>query len=236
MEKKLPVSKTIQNKVYDCTLSFNEFVKYGLDDKIPISCIIESDRKIVEKFGIDKCKKLDWELINTRIYNNNLNFRNVLMSIDSRTDDINLALYELVKDQIRPSDYSLKMKEIYSDRLFELSQIESHETYDFRDSFIHDLKYRFNVGEVGLREIISNWSLFKNKDLSYCLLNDGANKNHITDVMVKEFMSNYKSLASLIIKHNNIYSFISRISILNSEEERHEFIKQFTDDFLSFYK
>ena len=230
--KRLPVPKTIRNKVYDCALSFNEFVKYELDDKIPISCIIESDRKIVEKFGIDKCKKLDWELINTRIYNNNLNFRNVLMSIDSRTDDINLALYELVKDQIRPNDYSLKMKEIYSDRLFELSQIESHGTYDSY-SFIHDLKHRFNEGEVGLREIISNWSLFKNKDLSYCLLNGDANKNHITDAMVKEFMSNYKSLVSLIIKHNNIYSFISRISTLNSDEERQEFIKQFTDDILN---
>lgn len=58
--KRLPVPKTIRNKVYDCALSFNEFVKYELDDKIPISCIIESDRKIVEKFGIDKCKKLDY--------------------------------------------------------------------------------------------------------------------------------------------------------------------------------
>ena len=62
--KRLKVPKHILNKVYNCTLSFNEFIEYQLDDKIPISCIIESDRIIVEKFGIDRCKELDWELIN----------------------------------------------------------------------------------------------------------------------------------------------------------------------------
>ena len=61
-----------------------------------MSC--ESDRKIVEKFGIDKCIELDWELINERIYDNNISFRDILMSIDSQTEDINSALYELVKD------------------------------------------------------------------------------------------------------------------------------------------
>ena len=34
----------------------------------PTSCIIDADRQIVEKFGIDKCKELDWELINKQVY------------------------------------------------------------------------------------------------------------------------------------------------------------------------
>ena len=128
--KRLKVPKYILDKVYNCTLSFNEFIEYQLDDKIPTSCIIESDRKIVEKFGIDKCKDLDWGLINKRIYDNNISFRDILMSIDSQTEVINHALYELVKNKIKPSDYSPKMAEIYSDRLFEIPIIENYETYD----------------------------------------------------------------------------------------------------------
>lgn len=224
--KRLKVPKHILNKVYNCTLSFNEFIEYQLDDKIPTSCIIESDRRIVEKFGIDRCKELDWELINKRVYYNSyINFRNVLMSIDSQVQDINSTLYELVKDEIKPVDYTPKMREVYSDRLFDVSQNN--------DENLRYIINDFNEGKIGLKEIIYNWDLFKNKDLSYCLLNDNANKNHITDNMLKEFMSSYGNLASLIIENNDIYSFINTISSLSSEEEKHNYLKQFTDEVLS---
>ena len=224
--KRLKVPRYILNKVYHCTLLFNEFIEFQLDDKIPTSCIIESDRRIVEKFGIDRCKELDWELINKQFYyNKDLNFREILMSIDSQTTDINLALYELVKDQIKPIDYSSRMKEIYLDRLFDVSQNN--------DENLRYIINAFNRGEVGLKEIIYNWELFKDKDLSYCLLKDTANENHITDTMLKEFMFNYGDLASLIVENNDIYTFIVDISILNSGEEKHDFVKRFTDDILS---
>ena len=223
--KRLKVPKLILNKVYNCTLSFNEYIEYQLDDKIPTSCIIESDRKIVEKFGIDKCKELDWELLNKRVhYNKNINFRDVLMSIDSQTQDINSVLYELVKDEIRPIDYTPKMREVYSDRLFDESQNN--------DENLGYILNNFNKGKIGLKEIIYNWDLFKNKDLSYCLLNDNENKSNITDNILKEFMSSYGKLASLIIENNDIYIFISDISSLKSEEEKKNFVKQFTDDIL----
>ena len=227
--KRLKVPKHILNKVYNCTLFFNEFIEYQLDDKIPTSCIIESDRRILEKFGIDRCKKLDWELINKRIYNNDINFRDILMSIDSQTDDINLALYELVKDQIKPSDYSPKMAKLYQDRLFEID----YEKYDYSESRTRVLKSNFNDGEVNLKEIISNWDLFKDKDLSYCLLNDENNTNHITDGDLKRFMSDYGNLAPLIIENNDIYVFINNLSNLSSDEEKSNYLKQFTDDILS---
>lgn len=223
--KRLKVPSDILNKVYNCTLSFNEFFEYQLDDKIPISCIIESDRRIVEKFGIDRCKKLDLELIKKLYYNSNINFRNVLMSIDSQVQDINSTLYELAKDKISPIDYTPKMREVYSDRLFDVSQNN--------DENLRYIINDFNEGLIGLKKIIYNWDLFKNKDLSYCLLNDDANKNHITDNMVKEFMSSYGNLASLIIENNDIYSFIATISSLSSDEEKHNYLKQFTDDILS---
>lgn len=228
--KRLKVPKHILNKVYNCTLSFDEFIEYQLNDKIPTSCLVESDRKIVEKFGIDKCIELDWELINERIYDNNISFRDILMSIDSQTEDINSALYELVKDRLKPSNYSTKMSEIYSDRLFEIPQVENYDTYDDRESA---LKRRFNYGAVSLKEIIGNWELFKDKDLSFCLLNDNDNKNSITDNLLKEFMNNYGILAPLIIENNDIYNFINTISSIPSEKEKHNYLKQITDDILS---
>ena len=223
--KRLKVPKSILNKVYNCTLSFNEFIEYQLDDKIPISCIIESDRRIVEKFGIDKCKELDWELINKSIYYNDINFRNILMSIDSQTDDINLALYELVKDRIKPSDYSPQMKKVYTDRLFDLSANNNEISYREMSDF--------NEGEISLLGIVYNWNLYKDKDLSYCLLNDEKNTEHITDEELKQFMSDYGVLVPLIIENNDIYAFINKLSNLSSDEEKSNYLKQITDDILS---
>lgn len=99
--KRLKVPKNILSRVYNCTLSFSEFVEYGLDDKIPITCLNESDRQIVEKFGIEKAKTLDWELLSKRVYYNNINFRELLMNIDISVEDLNTSLYELAKDQTK---------------------------------------------------------------------------------------------------------------------------------------
>ena len=224
--KRLKVPKDILNKVYNCYLSFNEFIEYQLEDKIPISCIKESDRRIVSKFGIDKCRELDWELINKSLYyNNNINFRDILMSIDSKTEDINNTLYELVKNQIRSRDYTSKMREVYANRLFDISQIS--------DTNTRRIMNEFNDGKTTLKEMVSNWNLFKNKDLDFCLLNDNENQNHITSTMLKEFMSNYGNLVSLIIENNDIYTFINNIFSFNSKEEEKIYIKKFTDDILN---
>ena len=230
--KRLPVPRNILINVYNCTLPFKEFIEYQLEDKIPISCIIESDRKIVEIFGIDKCKELDWELINKRIYDTDVNVRDVLMSIDPQTDDINSLLYELIKDKIRPSFYSSRMAEIYSSRLFDNSPA-NYENYDYNEGKTRRLKGDFNDGKLSLEEIVYNWELFQNKDLSYCLLKDEKNTNHITDEELKAFMSSYGVLAPLIVENNDIYSFINNYASLTSEEERKDYIKQFTDDILS---
>ena len=222
--KRLKVPKHILNEVYNCTLYFNEFIEYQLDDKIPTSCIIESDRKIVEKFGIEKCKGLDWELINKRIFDNNISVRNILMSIDSQAEDINHALYELVKDQIRPSDYSPRMSEIYSDRLFEITQDD--------DDNLKYAKRRFNYGKVSLDDLVYNWDLYKDKDLSYCLKNDKHNEFNVTDQQVKDFMDKFGNISRLIIANTDIYQFIHEINSSKSTQEKQEYIKQITDSIL----
>ena len=223
-------NKGIRHKIMEHTLTFDEFIEYQLEDKIPIICLRESDRLIVERFGIERSKQLDWELINTKFDISNYNghvidVREVLLSINPETDDINKVLYELVKDQINPCDYSSKMKEVYPDRLFENPD--------------NSKKDNFNRGKVGLGSIVRNWNLYKNKDLSYCLLKDTDNEHNITDKELKEFMSKYGKLAFLIINHSELFNdkyistFIKDFFALPSKEEKKKYIKDFTDDLLS---
>lgn len=221
--KKLKIPKDILNKVYSCTLSFNEFIEYDLEDKIPISCITYNDRKVVEKFGIDKCKKLDWELLSSVNGSYNIS-KDILMSFDAQTENINANLYELVKNQIRPVDYSSQMKRIYSNRLFDITQE--------MDEDLKQIANDFNNGKTDITNIVKNWDLFKNKDLDFCLLNDRKNKNHITDNVLKEFMNDYGNLATLIMNNEDIYSFINNISKLTAEE-KNKYMKTFTDKLLN---
>lgn len=225
--KRLQVPKAVLYDVYHNTLTFNDFITYDLVDKIPISCIIKSDRRIVERFGIEKSKDLDWELINKRIfYNPGLTIRETLMTINENTQDINTALYELVKDQIEPNDYSSKMKERYQDRLFDINQEQ--------DTATKAIKNDFNHGTLTLKDFVKNWDLFKGKDLSYCLLHDRINTNHIKNSELKQFMNDYKDLSQILIRHNkNIYTFINGINNMTTDEEKKEYIKQTTDEILN---
>ena len=222
--KRLKVPKDILNKVYNCNLTFREYVEYGLDSKVPTSCIIYSDRQIVEKFGVEKSKMLDWELLNKSVYYSDINFRELLMSIEATAENLNSKLYELVKDSIKPMDYSTLMKEVYSDRLFELSE-------DNNEEFWYEMR-KFNEGKISLQELVHNWNLYKEKDLSYCLLNDKSNINGITDSDLKQFMVSYGTLAQLI-SNNDIYTFINGIVTSASNEEKKEYVKHFTDNILS---
>lgn len=233
--KRLKVPRQILFSVYDCNVTFSEFIEYHLDDKIPISCLGEPYRSIVQKFGIEKCKELDWELIDDYKFDDD--FLNILLSIDPTISDVNQTLYELVKDKICPAEYSSKMKKVYSDRLFEITPSKENEATDVADSehFIQSLKEKFNYGGLSLYDIIRDWELFKNKDLSYCLLKDRNNTNHITNEQLKSFMSTYGSLANIIVSYsnNNIFDVIRIISTLSTDEEIHNYITQITDDILS---
>lgn len=211
--KRLDLPKEILSKVYDCSLTFNEYISYNLDDKIPITCISFNDRRIIEKFGLEKAKNLDWELLENDVSNH---FRVMLMDLDSKINDINQSLYELVKDKIKPINYSPKMKEVYKDRLFQEEELTP------------EMK-KFNEGTLSLNEIIENWNLYKDKDLSYCLLN----KKEITKNNLKTFMGNFGNVLPLIFKVTNNYDFINEIMSLNSLEEQNEKIKIYTDKLLN---
>ena len=218
--KRLKVPRDILEKVYNCYLSFEEYIRYGLEDKVPISCVDKKDRIVVERFGVEKCKQIDWELINKFFYyTGNISFRDLLMTIDPNVEDINKVLYHLAKDIIKPCDYPPAMVQMFSDRIAGIT--------DSDNDFTRELKERFNNGKLSLKEIVHYWDLFKDKDTSFCLLSDFDNINSITNEELKSFMSKYGSLSQLIVKYNNVYNLIPSMRNLN-DEEKDEVIKQFT--------
>ena len=213
--RKLNVPSEILEKIYTNNISFEEFIKYDLIDKIPLSCIRSKDFKIVEKFGLEKAKTLDWELINKYPI-----CLDLLKTLTKDEKDINYILYEKIKDKIPPTAYSSKMKNIYKDRLF----------IDLTDQ--KDGKLKFNNGTLSLKDIIANWELYKDKDLTYCLIHDKNNTHHITNDQVKAFMNNYKTLINLTKDSTNIYEFIDKTMNSQTEEEKKKYLQALADNLL----
>ncbi|MCI6627466.1 MAG: hypothetical protein MSH29_04150, partial [Tenericutes bacterium] len=198
--KKLPVSDDIIELVYTNTLPLNDFLYYKLYDKIPTSCLNSLGQQVVEKFGLEKVKQLDIELLDSLTWSRNV--EELLLNIDSSAIDINEKLYDLVKDKIPPDSYSTRMKQIYKDRLFDSHEIDG---VDYRSSNVMRL---FNRGEISLQELVSNWDLFKDKNLDYCLKSDRKNSSGVTSDVLKHFMDTYGTIVQSMDKVN-IYEFIS---------------------------
>lgn len=88
------------------------------------------------------------------------------------------------------------MKKVYQDWLFELSNRDNEKNnYDM---------IKFNEGDLSLLEIVHYWDLYKEKDLSYCLLNDKSNINGITEKDLKQLMTRYGTLVNLISPNMDI--------------------------------
>ena len=111
-KKALPVPNHIKGDVYDCKLSFIDFINYALEDKVPISCLHVSDRQIVQRFGIEKCKKLDWSILSTQTYGKG-DIKVILLGLSPETEDLNDALYKALNHKLPPQNYSEGMKKKY---------------------------------------------------------------------------------------------------------------------------
>ena len=81
--KRLKVPRNILNNIFNTNLSFKDFIDYQLEDKIPISCLRKEDRKIVEHFGLEKAKTIDWKFIDRHFYYLDESIRDILLTINS---------------------------------------------------------------------------------------------------------------------------------------------------------
>ena len=215
--KKLEIPEKIVNKVYNSNLSFQDYIEYKLEDKVPITCLNEMHRIIVEKFGIHQSKKIDWELIDLKGFE----LSETIEDIDENSENINEELYKFVRTDMRPKDYTKMMKKTFSNYVLEDQEVSEN------------IQNEFNNGYLKINDIVAIWDHVKDKDLSLCLKNDYYNKDNVTEEEVKKFMKEYSGLLSLLDDPTEIYSLITTIyRNKETKEVRKIYIKKIVDKIL----
>lgn len=215
--KKLDMPEGIVNKVYNCKLTFQEYIEYNLEDKVPISCLNEIHRMVVEKVGVEKSKNLDWELINLKGFE----LTGTIKDLDVNCEDINNELYKFVRTDMRPKDYTKMMREKFSTFVLDSDEVDN------------TLKSEFNSGYLKINDMVSIWEYVKDKNLTLNLKNDYYNKDNVTEEELKRFMKEYSGLLTLIDEPSEIYSLI--VNAYRSEkpiDERNSYIKRIVDKIL----
>ena len=215
--KKLEMPERIVNKVYNNTLTYQEFAEYNLEDKVPTSCLIELHRKVVDKFGLEKAKEIDWELIDLK----GLELSDTLEDMDANAESINDELYKLVITDMKPKDYTEMMKKKYSASVLTDSDVSESVQNDF------------NSGYLKINEIVKIWDKVKEKELSLCLKNDYYNKDNVTEEELKKFMDEYDGLLAFVDEPKEIYDLIVYTYRSDrSDEDKKEYFKKIVEKIL----
>ena len=197
--KRLNIPKHIMRKIYQCNLTFLEYIQFELDGKIPTSCLIDMDQQIIHKYGLERSKTFDWELIDGS--SSQYELKNYILSLPVNADVMSVV-YEYVKQKMIPIHYSDGMKKTHPECYFE---------FDNDSQFAPQIT-AYNRGLLSLETALLNWVIFKDKDLTYVLLHDSRNTYHLTVDEVSSYMSKYAGLTSLFMKFGDIYKIIFDVS------------------------
>lgn len=217
--KRLKVPKSVLNLIYKCNLNLVDYIKFDLTDKIPLSCLDEFSRIVVEKYGIEKIKTLDFEVLSRFKYK--VSFEKIFESIPSDAKDINAEIYNILKSEIQPALYPENMKKSCTDCYFDLENMDN-------DDPNHSIMMDYNYGYLRLEKIILNWDILKDKDLSYFLKQKNIN---IEQGTLKKLINKYEKIFKLILEKESI-DIITEFLMLESEEQRNEYISNVVKDIL----
>lgn len=227
--KSLDVPKNIKNAIYNNNLTLQAYIEYELNGKIPVSCLIERDQQLLEKFGFEKLRTLDFELIRHSFMYRPLNLFDELLKLDYIPDNINHPLYDLVGDKLYLDSYTPGMREYFKHRFFGDDEITE-------ENRVWVLEYM--NGRIHIADIIRHWELFKYKDLDYVLMHDYYNEEfNLRTEDLHNFVNNYGGLIGLVLDRMSVYKFISEVtSKEKTEEEVHEYIKKFVENVVLYSK
>ena len=199
-------------------ISFSDYYNGDYDElRIPTSFLREPDRSIVEHFGVERASGLDWALIRM---NRNIAVHE-LLKLDPDTENINTQLYQRLKHSIPPTKFSPQMKRMLPECCF---LIEGREPR---------VKERFNQGELTISELILNWDIMKDKDLTYCIDRqlDGLPKT-LDNEKLKDLMSGRVKLMQAIARCTGDNYFFRMLGCCSTESEENSKIRQKVDTVL----
>ena len=192
-------------RILDGKISFETYRHYHLREKgFPESCLREPDRQLVEKFGYFVVEGFDWVLL--RKYPELITKTLLSDDFDKNCPKVNTELYRRTIDYIKPCDFNVYMAHLYRDRIFEMD----------KQSTDIDLKRKYNRGQLSLLEMVLNWDLVKDKNLSLCLreASKGIPPLPGNDIL-KRLMAKYGDIIRVIAKYDpnnfsNFYLLIGR--------------------------
>ena len=214
--KKLPVPDDIIKHVYNKDLSLRYFLEYELYDKIPISCLTNEARRVVEEFGIEKLKQIDVEFL--KLISNSFDSYHLddyeyfddkiyWMKYSASVEDINEKLYDSFKWLIHPSQLPDKVKQIYKDSLF-YSPEELERIGHLGDDYEGVPRITEQEGPM-IEDLIRGWDVYKDKDLNYFLnkLEWFRNKyREDASYKFKKFMNEYRTFVEELIQDRGLSS------------------------------
>ncbi len=224
--KQLPVPDEIKEEVYSCTISIEDYLKYKLDQYgVPISCLMEFYRKIVEKTGIEKAKTLDWKHIEELVQDSN-DIYEAFLNFDSQLG-IDATLEAISKKHFTEKE----MRRIIDMKTEPMRQkgFNYSITMDYADYLKRIIK-NFNKSNIAVYDIIANWEIFKDKDVTQCLLDQYYNDLRLSINDIERIVANYepiirqlKNMDLLDPGANNVYNAI-RVFAKYSFDDRDEMI------------
>lgn len=226
----LPVPKEIQEKVYNKNLTMEEYLKYDLADKVPTEYIYWQDRPVVERFGAEKLKQLDFEMYNKNSYR----YAGILMTISPDVSDLNQTFYQTIMDYstgrlgsrggiyvpiLKPEDVTKTM-------------LEKMGKYFVEDVDItQELKDKFYNGDLSIFDIVRNWHIFKEKDLKGKLEYESRS---IDLEHLRKLMDEYPDIASIISYNETFQSLMSKLyDNVGTKEQRDEIVTEFCTELLN---
>lgn len=223
--KKLKVPKEILNRVYSNTLTLREFIDYSLEDKIPISCLNARDSLLVERFGLEKCKNLDLDMLD------HFSSGFSITSINPDTDNLN---YEISK-KILESDLNYRSWNL--DKFNNRIKREFPSYFVENDDLPEEIKRDFYNNSLRIDSIIKHWNILKNKEIDNSLNRDSSlvDKNRITKSQLSDFMTKYADLYPILCSDDNIsdtmYKLIEPLLDDNvSDQEKRNIITNYIEN------
>lgn len=221
-KKRLPVSKEIRAKVYDSRLSYRELIEYDLVDKVPVECLERKDRELVQKFGVDKLRELDWEM-----YDKSPNgYHEVLMELEDNPADINLSFYQAIVDiAYNPTRNSIYLPSIRPDNVTDKFK-ENMSAYFVDDLDIpEEVKTQYYQKNLSIFTIMRYWEQLKDKHLHSRL----EYYSKAVDVdKFKMMMSEYPELSGLFTYTEEIVRLTEELySVEKAKNDKDEIVKVF---------
>ena len=236
----LPVPKEVREAVYKNSLSFDDYIKYDLVDKVPTSVLQQDDHKkmdrfLVEKFGVEKVKNLDWEFLNKL---GDYKFKKVLEKMDGNSADINKSLYQVALDEVGLEERQITDGFVkHFPWLAELENMEGKEGDEateasIKNRNIKNISLDYHKGKLSLYQITENWDLLKDKDLSNNsgqTVQVGGETLTITEQNIKDLMTQHHDIYKLFDKRRetngeNIFKYIQSDNTVEKNVMMREFV------------